>query len=79
MVITLSIILSLILAVNLAVAWFWLVKRISDKGYGEAARRERRVAMMPRTDQTLVVEQHPDGRDTVRTVRAEGGVSATVS
>lgn len=75
--VTLSIILALLLAVNLAVAWFWIVKRIGDKGYGESARRQRRLQMMPRPDETLVVE-HEHGRDTVRTVRAQGGASATV-
>lgn len=77
MVVTLSIILTLILAVNLAVAWFWVVKRIGDKGYGENARRERRAAMMPRTDETVVVEHRADGVETVRTVRADRGAYAT--
>ena len=78
MLVTLSIILSLLLAVNLAVAWFWIVKRIGDKGYGESTRSERRAAMMPRTDETLVVEHHADGGETVRTVRGDRGAYATV-
>ena len=75
MLVTLSIILTLLLAVNLAVAWFWVVKRINDRGYGETARRQRQTRMMPRGGETLVVEERP-GVDTVRTVRAGGGASA---
>lgn len=77
MVMTLSIILSLILAVNLAVAWFWLVKRVNDRGYGETARRQRRTVMMPRTDETVVVEQRDGEVDMVRTVRAQRGATAS--
>ena len=73
---TIAVLFSLLVAVNLAVGWFWIVGRIDRKGYGAHSRRARMAQMMPVSDRTLVVERHADGPDTVRTIEPTAGATA---
>ena len=72
---TIAVLFSLLVAVNLAAFWIWIVRRIADRGYGAQNRRQRMAQMMPVSDRTLVVERR-DGPDTVRTVQAQPGATA---
>ena len=72
---TIAVLFSLLVAVNLAAFWIWLIGRISDKGYGAHSRQARIAKMMPLTDRTVVVERREGGPDTVRTVEASSGVT----
>ena len=71
-----AIALTLLLSVNLAVGYFWLVKRIDDKGYGRAARDARKAKMMPVVDRTIVVERREGAPDTVRVIEPTPGATA---
>ena len=72
---TMGVIFALLVAVNLAVFWIWIVKRIADRGYGRSTRSERVAKMMPVTDRTVVVERR-NGPDLVRVVEAQPGATA---
>ena len=72
---TMGVIFALLVAVNLAVFWIWIVKRIADRDYGRSTRSERVAKMMPVTDRTVVVERR-NGRDLVRVVEAQAGATA---
>ena len=76
-----GILFTLLVSLNLAVFWLWIVRRIDKRGYGSASRKARMAQMMPLVDQdaagsTLVIERNDHGRDQVRTVTAEPGASA---
>ena len=71
-----AIALTLILAVNLAVAYLWIVKRIDDRGYGRASREKRRATMMPVVDRTVVVERRDGAPDMVRVIEPRAGATA---
>lgn len=72
---TMGVIFALLVAVNLAVFWIWIVKRIADRGYGRSARADRVAKMMPVTDRTVVVERR-NGPDLVRVVEGQSGATA---
>ena len=71
-----AIALTLLLAVNLAAAYLWIVKRIDDRGYGRASREKRRATMMPVVDRTVVVERRDGAPDTVRVIEPTAGATA---
>ena len=73
---TIAVLFSLLVAVNLAAFWIWLIRRIEAKGYGAHSRRTRIARMMPLTDRTVVVERRYGAPDTVRTVEATPGAVA---
>ena len=71
-----AVLFTLLVAVNLAVGWLWIVKRIDERGYGRGTRRDRMARMMPISDTTVVVERRADGPDTVRTIEPQPGATA---
>ena len=74
---TIAVLFTALVAVNLAVAWLWLVKRIDERGYGAASRKDRMARMMPVSDKTVVVEETtPGGRDTIRVIEPQAGATA---
>ena len=73
---TIAVLFSLLVAVNLAVFWFWIVGRIDQKCYGSRSRRTRMAHMMPVSDRTVVVEKHEGAPDTVRVVEPQAGATA---
>lgn len=70
-----GVLFTLLVAVNIAAFWIWIVKRISERGYGSSSRQARIAQMMPVSDRTVVVERR-DGPDLVRTVTAQPGATA---
>ena len=68
--------LTLLLTVNLAIGYLWLVKRIDDRGYGRAARAGRKATMMPVVDRAVVVERRDGAPDTVRVIEPTAGATA---
>ena len=71
-----AIALTLLLTVNIAVAYLWIVKRIDERGYGRADRERRKASMMPVVDRTVVVERHAGAPDTVRVIEPTPGAPA---
>lgn len=71
-----AIALTVLLAINLAVAYLWIVRRIDQRGYGRASREKRRASMMPVVDRTVVVERHDGAPETVRTIEPTPGATA---
>ena len=73
---TIAVLFTALVAVNLAVAWLWIVKRIDERGYGASSRKDRMARMMPVSDKTVVVETTPSGRDTIRVIEPQAGATA---
>ena len=71
-----GVLFTLLVSINLAVFWLWIVKRISDRGYGQSSRAARVSQMMPVVDRTVVVERREGAADRVRTIMPEAGATA---
>ena len=45
-----GVLFSLLVTLNIAVFYFWIVYKIGQRGYGSATREERKSRMMPHTE-----------------------------
>ena len=72
-----AVLFSLLVAINLAAFWFWIVGRIAEKQYGAHSRNKRIAHMMPVSDRTVVVERNDGGPDSVRTIQPVAGATAS--
>ena len=71
-----AIALTLLLTINVAAAYLYIVKRIDERGYGRAGREKRKAEMMPVVDRTVVVERRDGAPDLVRVIEPTAGATA---